>query len=346
MAVKQNRIDTIDVMRVLAMLAVIQIHTPWNGSAKSETLDGATVLDYLTRFAVPFFFVISGYLWAARCTCADDYWPRCVALSKRILLIFLFWSVVYAAVYSVHVIRQEGVSSLTAFLVAVVYPFDAPGFANAALTGTKNHLWFLPALAIAALISGALLSRRREFTLFVLAILLFIVGLDGTAYSDAPFGFTSHFNFRNGPFLSLIMFVSGYAIHRYGQRLPLLPVGIGIAIGGFAMLTIESAWIHQRWGSQLTHDYVVGTYFFGVGMSMIALSNTHLLRARSLASIGPLILGVYASHFLFVDRVHWLERVVHEPKLRETAYVAIVFLLALLTSFILSKWQRTKQFVT
>jgi surface polysaccharide O-acyltransferase-like enzyme len=262
------------------------------------------------------------------------------------LLIFLFWSVVYAAVYSVHLIRQEGVSSLTAFLVAVVYPFDAPVFANAVLTGTKNHLWFLPALAIAALISGALLSRRREFTLFVLAILLFIVGLDGTAYSNAPFGFTSHFNFRNGPFLSLIMFVSGYTIHRYGQRLALLPVGIGIAIGGFAMLTIESAWIHQRWGSQLTHDYVVGTYFFGVGMSMIALSNTYLLRARSLASIGPLILGVYASHFLFVDRVHWLERVVHEPKLRETAYVAIVFLLALLTSFILSKWQRTKQFVT
>jgi len=345
MAAKQNRIETIDVMRVLAMLAVIQIHTPWNGSAKSEALDSATVLDYLTRFAVPFFFVVSGYLWAARCTVAQDYWPRCVALSKRVLLIFLFWSLIYAAAYSVRVIRQEGIWSLIAFVVAVVHPFDAPSFANAVLTGTKNHLWFLPALAIAALISGALLSLRREFTLFALAILLFIVGLAGTAYSNAPFGFTSHFNFRNGPFFSLIMFVSGYAIHRYGQRLALLPTGMVVAVGGFAMLIVESVWIHQKWGSQLTHDYVVGTYFFGIGMSMIALSNTPILRVRSLASIGPLILGVYASHFLFVDRVHWLERVVHEPQLREVAYVATVFLLAFLTSFVLAKWQRTKQFV-
>jgi surface polysaccharide O-acyltransferase-like enzyme len=346
MQVKQGRIESIDVMRVLAMLAVIQIHSPWYSKVNVTSLDVATILDQLARFAVPFFFVISGYLWASRASISGDYWPRSVATSKRVLIIFFFWSMIYAVGPSLYVIRQEGIDRLITNIVSVFYPFDSIRFITAALEGTKNHLWFLPALAIAVLISGALLARRREATLIVLAISLFLIGLAGTAYSDAPYGFTSRFNFRNGPFFSLIMFVSGYAIHRYGQRIELLSTGVGLAIGGFFFQLVETTWIHQQWGTPLLHDYLVGTYFFGLGMSMIALSNAPYLRVKALASIGPLILGVYASHYYFVEHIRWLERFIHSPQLREIAYIAIVFILALVTSFVLARWRGTRQFVT
>lgn len=81
-------------------------------------------------------------------------------------------------------------------------------------------------------------------------------------------------------------------------------------------------------------------------MSMIALSNTPYLRAKALASVGPLILGVYASHYFFVEHVRWLERMVDNPYLRGITYLAVVFLLALVTSFMLARWRGTKQFVT
>lgn len=243
---KHGRIESIDAMRVLAMLAVIQIHTPWYSKVNVTSLDAATIADQLARFAVPFFFVISGYLWASRCASAEDYWPRAVATSKRVMIIFCFWSLIYAIGPSLYVIRQEGLDSLLGKMTTVISPFDLIKVINAALEGTKNHLWFLPALAIAALISGALLARRQELTLFVLAILLFAVGLAGSAYSDSPYGFASRFNFRNGPFFSLIMFCSGYAIHRYGQGLALFPIGIATAVGGFVLQLFETTWIHQQ----------------------------------------------------------------------------------------------------
>ena len=341
-----DRIESIDAMRVLAMLAVIQIHTPWYSKVNVTSLDAATIADQLARFAVPFFFVISGYLWASRAAVAGDYWPRAVAISKRVMMIFLFWSLIYAIGPSLYVIRQEGLDSLLARAMGIVSPFDAVKLITVILQGTKNHLWFLPALATAALISGALLAKRQELALLVLAISLFIVGLTGGSYSDAPYGFTSDFNFRNGPFFSLIMFSSGYAIHRYGQGLALLPVGLGMAIGGFVLQLVETTWIHRQWGTPLLHDYIIGTYFFGVGMSMIALSNTRCLRVKALTSVGPLILGVYASHYYFVEHVRWLERIVENPYLRGLAYLAVVFLLALGTSFMLAQWHRTRQFVT
>lgn len=55
MQVKHGRIESIDVMRVLAMLAVIQIHSPWYSKVNVTSLDVATILDQLARFAVPFF---------------------------------------------------------------------------------------------------------------------------------------------------------------------------------------------------------------------------------------------------------------------------------------------------
>lgn len=133
-------------------------------------------------------------------------------------------------------------------LVSIVYPFHPLGVLNAALQGPKVHLWFLPALAMAALISGAMLARGYELVLFTLAFVLFIVGLAGSAHSHTPFGFTANFNFRNGPFFGLIMFVSGYAIHRYGNGIKLLPLGIGLAVSGFGLELIESIWIYQKWG--------------------------------------------------------------------------------------------------
>ena len=176
--------------------------------------------------------------------------------------------------------------------------------------------------------------------------MLFAVGLAGSAYSSAPFGFTSRFNFRNGPFLALIMFVSGYAMQRHGQKVKLLPAGIALALGGFILQLVESAWIHQHWGAPLMHDYVLGTYFFGLGMGMIALSNIPLLRIRTMTAIGPLMLGVYACHVFFVEKARPLERFVHQSLFQELAYVVAVFLLSLGVTFILSRWRYTRQFVT
>ena len=64
-----ERIRSVDVFRVLAIAAVIALHTaPHAGpDAVGSRFDARTVWDQLERFAVPLFFMLSGYFWAGRC---------------------------------------------------------------------------------------------------------------------------------------------------------------------------------------------------------------------------------------------------------------------------------------
>jgi surface polysaccharide O-acyltransferase-like enzyme len=348
MTISHRRIESIDVMRVLSMVAVIGLHTAsYTGpNAVGQHLGGADLLNQIERFAVPFFFIISGYLWADRCVVPEDYWTRAVALSKRALLIFLFWSLVYAVGPAIEAIKDYGPMGPLKILYWALRPLNGLEIASKVSEGTRVHLWFLPALALAAAISGALLARGRQALLFSLAILLFIVGLAGSAYADSPLGFKTSFNFRNGPFFSLIMFATGYWVQRHGSRLNHISAGGGFAIVGFLLQLLEVTWIRQKWGVSLSHDYVVGTYFFGLGMAMLALSNSAYLRVTALASIGPLILGVYASHFLFVDVLRSVDDALHGVFAWDIGYVAIVFALSLATTVALSRFAQTRRFVT
>jgi surface polysaccharide O-acyltransferase-like enzyme len=76
MQVNSKRVESADAMRVIAMLAIIHIHSPLKWGTKGMSLDSVANLDQLARFAVPFFFIISGYFWAAGCFVASDYWRR------------------------------------------------------------------------------------------------------------------------------------------------------------------------------------------------------------------------------------------------------------------------------
>jgi surface polysaccharide O-acyltransferase-like enzyme len=54
-----------------------------------NTLDLATVINQTARFAVPCFFVISGYFWARKFKGAGDVYAPTVAMAKRIAFLFV-----------------------------------------------------------------------------------------------------------------------------------------------------------------------------------------------------------------------------------------------------------------
>jgi surface polysaccharide O-acyltransferase-like enzyme len=140
------------------------------------------------------------------------------------------------------------------------------------LEGGTIHLWFLPALACALLASGVLLALGLPRLLALLAIVLFAVGLAGGAYASTPFGFHARFNLRDGPFFSLVFFVTGAALAR--RRLPSTPwPGLALALAGLALQMLEVRWLHARWGANLVQDYVAATWLYGLGMGMLALSD-------------------------------------------------------------------------
>ena len=325
-----DRIQSVDAFRVLAIAAVIALHTaPHAGpDAVGLRFDARTLCDQLERFAVPLFFILSGYFWAGRCRDGAACWTAGLALARRVYTLFLVWSVIYFLV----TVATGGLRPL-------------PGLPTLLLQGTKVHLWFLPALALAALVSGALLALGMDRTLFVLALLLYAVGLSGKAYADTPFGFHTHVNTRNGLCFSLLMFASGVRLRRLGPRPAWRWLGPALALGGLALQLAEVAWLHSRWGTNMAQDFVVGTYFYGLGVAMLALSDPAPLRFPRLARLGPLVLGIYASHNLFVDPLAGPGNPMRALPGWDVIVVAVVFALALASTALLARFPLTRRLV-
>lgn len=342
-----SRIASVDVVRVLAILAVVALHTtPAAGPyMPGETLNGCTLLNLAERFAVPFFFILSGYFWAAKCHAPADYWCQACATGKRILFVFAAWGAVYYIAPAVDAVRQYGLAGPAKVLYWTLRHPDVC-IPRVALEGTKFHLWFLPALMSAVLISGALLALGRLRTLCVLAALLFLVGLAGSAYADTPFGLRSRFNFRDGPFFSLVMFATGIALQRRGPGRSPLAVGIVLAVAGLAVQAAEAVWLNIHWGKNMNHDYLLGTYPLGLGVALIALSNARGLRLPALSAVGPLGLGIYACHVLYVELLRPLLAAHGGELLWNVGYVAAVFALSLVTTLALSKLRLTRRLVS
>ena len=95
------RLEAVELLRVLAIGAVIVIHaTPFNRAGQlGKAWNAATIANQLARIAVPAFFVLSGYFWALRTPTPQAVRAVTVPMVGRLLLLFAAWSVVYVLPY-------------------------------------------------------------------------------------------------------------------------------------------------------------------------------------------------------------------------------------------------------
>lgn len=336
-----SRMQSVDVLRAAATVCVIAIHTtPFEDAASplGQSLDLGLLINQLARFAVPLFFVLSGFFWAQKFDAGREVMAPTRLASRRIGFLYLAWAIVYLWPFypvgsGVHgSVAQELYWNLVR---AVQRPLEGP----------RLHLWFLPALLCSLWISATLLEHGRVRLLVAVAVLLYGVGLAGMAYRDSPLGFDAHFIFRYGPFFGTLFFVTGYLLQRRGPRASWLPIGCVLAVLGLALQLAEVLWLHRTWGTTMAQDYVVGTYFYGLGMALVALSDAPVLRLPRLAAVGASGLGIYLTHLMFVDVLVPTERRFAGQAWWEIGYVALVFALAYGFTTALTRWRVTRRLV-
>lgn len=323
------------------------IHTtPFESTSSSigNELDAATVVNQLARFAVPFFFVISGFFWSRKISSTGDIFGSSLQLSKRLLVLFCSWSLIYIFPWNAAESFDFGsFGPLKQLYWNIGSSINHP--LRTLLEGTGIHLWFLMGLLCSVIISALLLRLRMGFALAPLAVLLYAVGLAGKAYRDTPIGFHVDFNFRDGPFFSLIFFVTGHFLHTRRPAHHWCRTGLLLASVGLALHFLELLLLHRLWGSSMLQDYVVGTYLFGTGCALVALSRDPRIAWSWTSSIGPLVLGIYALHVVFVDLLAPLDRLWSPHPAWEIAYPVIVFLLSTLLARWLSRFSMTRPLV-
>ncbi|MBD8531343.1 MULTISPECIES: acyltransferase [unclassified Massilia] len=340
------RLASVDSFRVLAMLAVIAIHTVPFSDTRSigNELNLAIVINQLARFAVPFFFVASGYFWSKKISTSDDILGSSKKTAKRILALFVLWSLAYVCITGMNLLLMNG---RIAFLKEVDFFIDAlihrP--VTSLLQGSKAHLWFLPALLISLLLTAYFLEKNRLRALVIVAIGLYTVGLLGGAYNASPLGINTQFNFRNGPFFGLLFFVAGHVLQQLKPTHSWFIYGFALTLAALVLQFLELNYLFKTWGTSLRQDYVVSTFFVGMGVSMMALSNHPRLRWDTLSGVGPIVLGVYAVHYVFVDlfafRHHWTGI----GWVDDIFYVIAVFALSTVAAFAMSRLSITKPLV-
>ena len=250
-------------------MAVICIHV---GAPTESPLWANYAFQQLSRFAVPFFFIASGYFLTDRLRSV----PKTVSyILWRVLPATIFWVLVYfwAPI-------RDGVADPLSLLTE----------------GGGLHLWYFPSLIVALLLASVLFQLGGARTLSVCAASLFLIAILFGRYMDI-LGLTRlDWNVRNGLFFGLPFVTIGVLLALWNWR-PSVGLAFAIFLLGAAAQVLEvmfvANWYQVRF---INPDFVFSTLLFGTGAFLFFRS----LRAGpilgQLSSPGRVALGAYAVH--------------------------------------------------
>ena len=168
-AIKQRN-NSIDCFRYFCALLVVIIHAhPF--AYFSDELNSISI-DYFTRIAVPFFFMVSGYYFTKKII-ANKANLKAYLLS--ILGIYAFWSVVYAVKANLSNIKKHHIDMKIVKNVLIGFLFK----------GTSEHLWYIPSLMLAIIVLYVVYRLKIRKALYAYSILAFTVACFGFSYNTS-----------------------------------------------------------------------------------------------------------------------------------------------------------------
>lgn len=137
METKNQHKITVDVLRIISILAVVFIHTTTRTLEISvfalQKIPFTLFLNQISRFAVPLFFMISGFVLELNYHSKENYLTYLRKRLSRIFIPYVFWSIIY-------------------YFFVYVHGRD-PNFFSSLLRGDASYqLYFIPALLIFYLI--------------------------------------------------------------------------------------------------------------------------------------------------------------------------------------------------
>lgn len=332
----------IETFRFIAILFVVVIH------AYPISQPGGEFLNQLARFAVPYFFVISGYFFfqkvASDRTASSHYM---LMYGSRLTYIYVFWYLIYAywplfspdnwatiARSGFHdAFSRESAELLTEFKNHLLYYLLAGGRAD--------HLWFLPSLGMAIVFLYVSIRLNMLGLGFIIAAVFYALALALEPYSATPLSIPLHMSGRNGPFFSSIFVFIGALAAKYRVQ-PSRRLAVAITLAGMAMHFSEVTVLHQLYDVPIqSHNFVLGTLLFGTGVALYAISNDSFGVKYNVYRLGRYTLGIYVIHLLVIDLLK-VEQLM--PKLG-IFRVVLVATLSLMVAAVLSRFPLVRRVV-
>lgn len=162
----------IDIMKFIMALFVVVLHTHPLQTVNAAA-DFATA-DVIARAAVPFFFVASGFLLEKQRSAHRGETREILAkYIRKLLVLYCIWTAIYLPVIICSKIIDSEESLIKSILSAV---------RDFVFAGSYGQLWYLPAVAVGALLVFLLRKYLGEKWTAVILLSLFIMGLLTQSY--------------------------------------------------------------------------------------------------------------------------------------------------------------------
>ena len=290
-----QKIASLELGRLIAMFAIIALHSQI--FMTYLLVDDVPVFGYIfnqiTRFAVPFFFILSGYLIQPKLSASPL--KTFTNYSSPLFKIWLVWSALSIALpFNWNTAMTEG------------YITERSGYINWILQNPINtlfegglvHLWFIPALIIAVAIITLLIHFNKQPLILPIALILYIYGVLGGSYQSLTEIWPPFFT-RNGPFFSTLMVVIGFEFRRRNISLSSFK-SLALLTIGFAIHFSEVYWLTLHDVPANMHDFLVGTPLLASGLFLFLLSKPQLGNHPITFKLSQHVLGIYVCHLLFV----------------------------------------------
>ncbi|WP_253738290.1 acyltransferase family protein [Halohasta salina] len=297
-----DRIYSIDALRIVAMVFIVMIHTdPFAGLSRAGNAV-TFVIKTTGRFAVPFFFVTSGYFFALKAADGD---PAAYVSARVASLgsIYVFGLLLCAPTFLAGRLARATVEgrSLTATttesLAEFVDPLDLLYYG----TSVSEILWFLPALLFSLLLVALFIRLDAASYVLPVAATFHVVGLLGSTYTmvvDVPF------EIRDALFFGFFYTSLGYTI-RTRRWEPSADHGRLLAglVVVFAVLQLVEFYVlgyllaGEAFGASVyAPSYGIATALLTASLFLFLLSRPRLGVDTPLPSWGIYAVGIYVVH--------------------------------------------------
>lgn len=208
---KINSIAALDLAKFVFSFFVVAIHT--SPLYQTSYWGNFIIIQYLGRYAVPFFFIASGYFMAQNKNLQFEI-KNIFSQLKRILILYAVWSLIYFPfqLNNTHhdLFKTIDFDSIKEYFIRSIY------------LSSYYHLWYFVALIQAVLIYKILSHYFKLETLIIVFIPIYLFGLLGDGYfnlnnylhaNDIIFFIKLHLGgTRNGLFMGTIFVLIGAKI--------------------------------------------------------------------------------------------------------------------------------------
>ena len=331
---KSNKIPSLELGRVIAMLAIIAIHSQllMSGPLISDQPLFGQIINQASRFAVPLFFLISGFLIAPKLL--NSPFPAFKRYSLPLFKIWIIWSIISLATpFNLGKVAEQG------------YVAERSGYINYLMMNPLNsfmegglvHLWFLPALIIAVGIIATLIHLKQLKFLLPISILLYLYGVLAGSYQPIT-EIASPFFTRNGPFFSTLMVACGFLIRLKGIKIS-AKKSLTIMLLGMTLHFFEAFYLTQFDIAFVIHDFLFGTFLWGVGFFSLLLAKPNWGNNNWIPKLSESILGVYVIHLIIIILLKNLVAIIELPPL--SADIMTFIMTIILSWFVVSLLNKT-----